>query len=120
MKLIYSAHSKHFFYFRMHISKFILEQNYVPLNPFMIFEYFMFDAIDRNTIRNANNNLIKKVDELWVFGPVSNGVLEEIRLAKKLNKPIRYFKIIKSEEIVGIQKDEVEFEEDLKKFAEEL
>jgi hypothetical protein len=120
MQLIYPAHSKHFFYFRMHISKFILEQNYVPLNPFMIFEYFMLDTINRDTIRNANNNLIKKADELWVFGLISNGVLAEIKLAKQLHKPLKYFKIIKSKEIVEIQKEEVEFEEDLKKYKEEL
>lgn len=120
MKLIYPAHSKHLFYFRMHISKFILEQNCVPLNPFMIFEYFMLDTIDREIIRNSNNNLIKKADELWVFGNISDGVLAEIKLAKQLNKPLKYFKVIKSKQIIEIQKDEVEFEEDLKKFAEEL
>ena len=54
MKPIYPAISKHYFYFRMHISKFILNQNCVPLNPFMIFEYFMLDTIDRDIIRNAN------------------------------------------------------------------
>ncbi len=120
MKLIYSAISKHCFYFRMHISKFILEQNCVPLNPFMIFEYFMLDAVDREIIRNANNNLVKKADELWVFGPISDGVLEEIKLTKQMNKPVRYFKILDSKEIKEISKSEVEFEEGLKKYKSEL
>ncbi len=120
MKLIYTAISKHYFYFRQHISKFVLEHNCVPLNPFMIFEYFMLDTVDRDLIRNANNNLVKKADELWVFGPVSDGVLAEIRLAKKLSKPIRYFKIIKSEKIEEISKNAVEFEEDLEKYRNEL
>lgn len=120
MKLVYPAISKHYFYFRMHISKFILEQDCVPLNPFMLFQYFMLDTIDRDIIRNANNNLVKKADELWVFGPVSDGVLIEIKLAKQMNKPVKYFKIINSKEIREILKDDVEFEQDLEKFANEI
>ncbi|MCR4284859.1 MAG: hypothetical protein NUV97_02335 [archaeon] len=120
MKLVYPAHSKHFFYFRQHISKFLLERNCVPLNPFMIFEYFMLDTVDRDTIRNANNNIVRKADEIWVFGPIADGVLEEIRLAKKEGKPVRYFKIIKSKQILEISKEKVEFEDDLEKFRREL
>ena len=117
MKLVYPAHSKHYFYFRQHISKFVLEQNCVPLNPFMIFEYFMLDTVERDTIRNANNNLVKRADETWVFGPVSDGVLAEIRLARQEGKPIRYYAILKSRKIKEISKDEVEFEDDLEKMA---
>lgn len=120
MKLVYPAHSKHYFYFRQHISRFVLEQNCVPLNPFMIFEYFMLDTVERDTVRNANNNLVKRADETWVFGPVSDGVLEEIRLAKQGGKPIRYYAILKSREIKEISKHEVEFEEDLEKYRNEL
>jgi hypothetical protein len=110
MKLVYTAISKHYFYFRQHISKFVLEKNCVPLNPFMIFEYFMLDTVDRDLVRNANNNLVKKADELWVFGPISDGILAEIKLAERLNKPVKYFKIIDSKKIKEISKDEVEFE----------
>src|SRR3989344_7821839 len=108
MKLVYPAHSKHYFYFCHHISKFVLEQDCVPLNPFMIFEYFMLDTIERDVIRNANNNLVKRSDETWVFGPISNGVLEEIKLAKSEGKTVRYFAIIKSREIKEISKSETE------------
>ena len=111
MKIIFTAMSKHYFYFRQHISQFVLKQNCVPLNPFMLFEYFLLDTVDRDSIRNANNNLVKKSDELWVFGPISDGVLVEIKLAKSLDKPIRYFKIVDSKEIVEISPNEVEFEE---------
>ncbi len=46
-KLVYPAVSKHYFYFRMHISRYILEQGAVPLNPFMLFDYFLLDTIER-------------------------------------------------------------------------
>lgn len=57
---------------------------------------------------------------MWIFGPISDGVLAEIKLVKAMNKPIKYFKIVKSKEIQEITKDEVEFEEDLEKYKDEL
>lgn len=108
MKLIYPAFSKKLFYFRAHISKFVLEKNGVPLNPFMIHEYFLLDTVDRDKIRESNNTLVARADELWVFGEVSNGVAAEIALAKKLEKPIRYFTVIESKEIKEIgEKDAI-------------
>ncbi len=118
--LVYTAMSKHFFYFRMHISKYVVEQHKVPLNPFMIFEYFMLDSVDRDLVREGNNNLVIRADELWVFGPVSNGVLAEIKIAKGMNKPIKYFKIEKPHKIISISKEEVEMEEEVKGFKPEL
>lgn len=90
--LVYTAFSKHYFYYRMHISKYVLEKSKVPLNPFLLFDYFLLDSVDRETVRDANNSLVIRADELWVFGPVSNGVLAEILLGKKLNKTIKSFK----------------------------
>jgi len=110
MKLIYPAFSKHLFYFRMHISKFVLENNCVPLNPFMIHEYFLLDTVDRDKIRESNNAIVEKAEELWVFGKISDGVLAEINLAKKSGKPIRYFEVIKSKDIKEISEKEVELE----------
>ena len=89
--LVYTAMSKHLFYYRMFISKFVLEEGCVPLNPFMVFDYFMLDVVDRNLVREANNNLVKRADEIWVFGQVSDGVLAEILIAEKEGKNIRYF-----------------------------
>jgi hypothetical protein len=64
--------------------------------------------------------LVLKAEEVWIFGPVSDGVLNEIRLAKKNNKPIRYFAIIDSKKISEIQGNEVEFEGGLEKYRNEL
>jgi len=118
--LVYTAMSKHFFYYRMHISKYVIEKGKIPLNPFMIFDYFLLDSVDRDLIREGNNNLVKRSDELWVFGPISNGVLAEIQIAKKNNKLIKYFKIEKPHKIVSIPKKEAEMEEDIKDFKFEL
>ncbi len=45
--LVYTAMSKHLFYFRSQISKFVIEHDKVPLNPFMIFDYFLSDTVTR-------------------------------------------------------------------------
>jgi hypothetical protein len=113
-ELVYTALSKHYFYFKSHISRYVLEQNKVPLNPFMLFDYFLLDTIDRDLVRDANNALVVRADQLWVFGPVSNGVLAEILLAKKMSKPLFYFKIEKSQVILPA--DEIELEEDVSQF----
>jgi len=111
MKIIFAAFSKHLFYFRMHITKYVLENGGAPLNPFMIHEYFLLDTVARDTVRNSNNTLVERADELWVFGKISNGVLAEIQLAKKTNKPIRYFDVINSKDIKEITESEVKNEE---------
>jgi hypothetical protein len=118
--LVYTAMSKHLFYYRMHISKFVLENGGVPLNPFMIFDYFLLDSVDRDLVREGNNNLVKRSDELWVFGTVSNGVLAEIKIAKEMDKPVKYFKIEKPHNIVLAEIGEVEMEEDVAEFKNEL
>lgn len=115
-KVIFIAMSKHLFFFRRHAVKFVLEQGYAPISQYGIFDYFVTDTIDRDLVRRANNNLMRIADEFWVFGPVSDGVLAEIKLVKKMKKPIKYFEVLHSREIKKIDKRKVEFEEDLEKF----
>lgn len=117
--LVYTALSKTYFYFRMHISRYVLEQGCVPLNPFMLFEYFLLDSVERDVIRDANNSVVLRSDQLWVFGPVSNGVLSEVLIARKNNKPILFFKIDK-QSIYPISQNEVEIEEEIEQFKELL
>lgn len=115
-KLIYTAFSKHLFYYRMFISRFVLENGCVPLNPFMLFDYFLLDTLDRDLVRDANNSIVLRADEVWVFGPISNGVLAEIILAKKHAKPIAFFKIQKPHLLHSIQPEETEMEDEVKSY----
>ena len=85
--------SKLLFYYREHISRFVLEKGGIPLNPFMILGYFLNDSVSRNLVREGNNNLVKRSDEIWVFGAISNGVLAEICIARKRKITIKYFQI---------------------------
>ena len=91
-KVVFAAMSRNTFYLREHIIKFILENGCTPTCAFMMFSYFLLDTVSRDALIEANNDLIKRSDELWVFGRISDGVREEIKLAKKHKLPIRFFK----------------------------
>jgi hypothetical protein len=119
-KVIFIAMSKHSFYFRRHAVKFILEQKCAPISQFGIFDYFVTDSVNRDLVRKANNNLVRISDELWVFGPVSDGVLAEIKIVRKMKKPIKYFKIVNNKEVEEISREEVKLEDDVKEFSDEF
>ena len=93
MRVIFTAQSKKYFYCRDVVCEYILNKKMLPINPFRVFDYFLSDRVDRDLIRQGNNHLIKMCDELWVFGPISDGVLFEIFLSLDLGKPIKFFKI---------------------------
>ena len=119
-KIVFIAMSKNSFYFRRHAVKFVLKKGLTPISQFGIFDYFLNDAVSRNLVRQANNNLIGVSDELWVFGPLSDGVIAEVKMFKKTKKPIRYFRIVSGKAIKAINKKEVEFEKGLAKFSKEI
>lgn len=113
LPLVYPAMSKHLFYMREHISRHVLENGGVPLNPFMIFNYFLGDTVDRDLIRRGNNSLVATSSELWMYGPISDGALAEILQAKKQNKIVRYFKIVASKDIVEQDVSEADLEQEI-------
>jgi anti-anti-sigma regulatory factor len=93
LELIFTAQSKKYFYCRDIICQYVLEREKLPINPFRVFDYFLSDRVNRDIIRRGNNQLIQSCKELWVFGPVADGVLFEIALAKLNGKNIRFFSI---------------------------
>lgn len=111
MGVVFTAQSKNNFYCKDVICEYVLKEGKLPINPFMVFGYFLNDRVDRDLIRQGNNQLIQSSDELWVFGAIADGVLFEIALAKKIGKPIRFFSLgTRVSEIKEITVDEVTFE----------
>ena len=92
-KLIYIAMSNRNFYWRMHISKFVLDQGFVPINPFMLFDYYLLHTVSKQLVREAFNNLLARCDEVWVFGTISLGVKVQVGIAKRLKRPLRFYDI---------------------------
>jgi hypothetical protein len=90
-RVIYTAQSRHLFYAKMLICKFVLEQDAVPLNPFNMWGYFLYELVDRDLVRRGNNNVVRITDETWVFGPIADGVLAEIEYTMELKKPLKFF-----------------------------
>jgi hypothetical protein len=90
-RVIFAAMSKRSFYLREHIVKFILEQHFTPMCAFMMYSYFLLDTVNRVSLIQANNELIRRSDELWVFGPISDGVKAEIDFARTLKQPTKFF-----------------------------
>lgn len=91
--LVYPAYSKRNFYLQMHISQFCLDAKTVPLNPFMLFRYYLGDTVSHESVYLANNNIVRICDEVWAFGEISDGVLAEIKLKQEQGRTVRYFKI---------------------------
>ncbi len=87
----------------------------VPLNPFRAFGYFLGDRVDRQLVREANNNLIRLADEVWVFGlTIANGVLFEVAYAHQLGKPVQFFTVAaRAAEIRGGPVEALRFESEL-------
>ncbi len=111
--IIYTAQSRHLFYARMLITAYAIDAGRVPLNPFNLWGYFLYELVDRNEVRRANNNIVRIVDEVWTFGPIANGVLAEIEYAMNLEKPIRFFSAgSKLSDISPIQPRQLDFEDD--------
>lgn len=120
--VVYTAYSKHFFFAKMLISSYVLDKNYIPLNPFNNWEYFMDDMVDRDLVVRGNNNLILLADEIWTFGPIADGVFAEVKLANSLGKPVQYYSVGKKvEDIQKLTNDKLVFEEELlQKFDKDI
>ena len=90
-RVVFTAQSKRYFYCREAICEFAFSRRAIPLNPFMAFGYFLADRTERDDVREANDAILSKCDELWVFGrELANGVLHEIAIAADAEMPIRF------------------------------
>ena len=96
LPIIYISSSKKYFFLREQLTTFVLKKKCVPLNPFMLFNYFLNDKISHQLIYIGNENLLRISDEIWVFGDISDGVAKEIFKMKNIyKKPVKYFSIVK-------------------------
>lgn len=85
--------------------RFISFLGYIPICPHLFFTTFLNDEIEEERNRGIcfGLNLLKKCEEIWVFGEqISEGMKEEIKLAEILDLPIQYFPEINREFVEGI------------------
>ena len=64
----------------------------VPIAPHLYFSSYLDDLIpeERNTGMQMGLDILRRCDELWVFGEPTEGMRGEIELAKRLKIPILY------------------------------
>lgn len=75
--------------------KHVIDNGFIPYAPHLLFTQFMDDTIpeERATGMAMGIEMLKRCDELWVFGEtISEGMAAEIELAKELDIPIHYIK----------------------------
>jgi hypothetical protein len=115
LPVVFTAQSKLYFYCRDAICEFVFNQGAVPVNPFRLYEYFLGDRVGRDLVRQANNNLIRKCDALWVFGEtIADGVLFEILYAKKLKMPVKFYTVDSRADLIKeVSVRELTFEEEV-------
>ncbi len=89
--LVFTAHAAESAYLRERVCAFVLERGAVPVNPWMAGGYFLYGLVDKDLVRGANNNLLMRCDELWVFGTPSDGVDVEVAWAEGNGVPVRWF-----------------------------
>lgn len=112
--IIFTAMSKFCMAYRDIVCEHVFLRGGVPINPFRAYDYFLGNRVDHDLVRAANNNLIRISDELWVFGPVADGVLAEVFYAPTLGKPVRFFTIAdRAEEIRPLELEGLTFERDV-------
>ncbi len=90
-KLVFCSQSKFYMFASELICKFVIDKGYVPINSFTNFGYFLYELVSKHDIVEGINNIINHCHEMWVFGPITKGVDEEIKMCRKINKPIRFF-----------------------------
>lgn len=75
-------------------SLFAVMQGKVPFCPHIYFTQFLDDnvGVERKIGLNLALHMLRRCREVWVFGDtVSEGMRNEIRIAKKRCIPVRYF-----------------------------
>lgn len=73
-------------------SRFAVAKNTIPFAPHILLPQYISEEHERGLAMFMNKVFLGKCDELWVFGnKITDGMEEEIELAGKMRKKIRYF-----------------------------
>ena len=73
-------------------SRFAVAKNTIPFAPHLLLPQYISEEHERGLAMFMNKVFLGICDELWVFGnKITEGMKEEIELAGKMRKKIRYF-----------------------------
>lgn len=73
-------------------SRFAVDSGAIPFAPHLLLPLYMKEEEERELATFMDKVFLDKCEELWVFGDYwSDGMMAEIRRARKRKMPIRYF-----------------------------
>lgn len=72
----------------------VVDMGRVPLAPHLLFPQFMSEETERIEARALALALLAVAGEVWVFGNITEGMNAEIRAAKLLEIPVRFFDVV--------------------------
>lgn len=74
--------------------RYVIEKGFMPVASHLLYPRILDDSdpAERELGLLFGLALLRDCQEVWVFGPVSSGMVGEIAEAKRLDKPVRYFK----------------------------
>lgn len=77
------------YYKSMNYSRYVINKGYIPINTVTMYHGVLDERIpeDYKAVTDANKELIKHCDEVWVFG---NGAETLIADAVAIGKPVKY------------------------------
>ena len=74
--------------------RYVIEKGFMPVASHLLYPRILDDSdpAERELGLLFGLALLRDCDEVWVFGPVSAGMVGEMEEAKRLDKPVRYVK----------------------------
>jgi dienelactone hydrolase len=72
------------------IARRLARHGYLPLAPHLYFPAFMNEKRERGAILYLCSELVKRADEVWVYGEKTHGMTVEVGMAAIEKKPIRW------------------------------
>lgn len=122
LTVVYTAMSRKTFPFRVQVSRYVFDRGCCPANPYMAFDFDFYSLVTKRQLLSANNSLLTKADELWAFGPVSDGVLAEMLLFARSGKPLRFFRFSQDSDsrFEEIQSSEPVYEDDVAHLRDDI
>jgi len=107
IKSVYISFSKKNSHLRFKAASIAKERGFLPLYPNIVADLtrtILSDEKRKVSDENERFNQIRKSSEVWVIGSIEDDIKEDVELAKRLGKKIKYFEVERD----GINIKEVE------------
>lgn len=79
--------------YRFKAARFAQAQGYIPTYPTIAADFFgaMSDT------RSNREDLVRKCDEMWIFGKINASMYDQVVNAKRLGKAVRFFHVFEGQ-----------------------